>query len=178
MKIIFEDILIDLLRREGGFVNDPVDMGGATKLGITIGTLEAHGLDLDGDGDIDIDDVKEVDFAVAKKLYREKYWDPSKAAQISSHLQPIYFDMVVNHGQRHAVRILQKAANACGHELKVDGIIGPNTIEASRSTDLNRVVAYRILFFAGIVHAKPSQDKFWFGWLKRSLEFWDDEQAA
>ncbi|WP_020403743.1 glycoside hydrolase family 108 protein [Gracilimonas tropica] len=178
MNILFEDILIDLLRREGGFVNDPADRGGATNLGITIGTLKEHGLDLDGDGDIDIDDVRAVHFGVAKKLYRDKYYQPARVSEVNPVLQPIYFDMVVNHGQRHAVRILQKAANACGHDLTVDGLIGPKTIEATKATDLNRVVAYRILFFAGIVHAKKSQEKFWFGWLKRSLEFWEDEQAA
>lgn len=178
MAIIFEDILIDLLKREGGFVNDPDDRGGATNLGITIGTLKAHGLDLDGDGDIDIDDVKAIDFGVAKKLYKDKYWTPAKVSMISQHLQPIFFDMVVNHGQRHATRILQKAANACGHNLAVDGIVGKNTWNASVTTSLQRVVAYRILFFAGIVHSDKSQETFWFGWLNRSLEFWDDEQAA
>ena len=175
MTPIFEDILIDLIHREGGFVNDPADRGGATNLGITIGTLKAHGLDLDGDGDIDIDDVKEVDFGVAKKLYKEKYWDAGRVAMISAHLQPLFFDMVVNHGQRHATRILQKAANACGHDLAVDGIVGEKTRKASLTTNLHRVIAYRILFIAGIVHADKSQEKFWFGWLNRSLEFWSVE---
>ena len=50
----------EIVRREGGFVNDPDDPGGATKHGVTIGTLRRFGLDFDGDGDVDEEDVRRV----------------------------------------------------------------------------------------------------------------------
>lgn len=31
-----------ILKWEGGFVNDPDDLGGATNMGVTIGTYEAY----------------------------------------------------------------------------------------------------------------------------------------
>lgn len=43
-----------ILKWEGGFVNDPDDLGGATNMGVTIGTWKSCGYDKDGDGDIDI----------------------------------------------------------------------------------------------------------------------------
>ena len=45
-----------ILKWEGGFVNDPDDLGGATNMGVTIGTWKSCGYDKDGDGDIDVDD--------------------------------------------------------------------------------------------------------------------------
>lgn len=171
MNLLFEDILIDLLKREGGFVNDPADRGGATNFGVTIGTLKRHNIDMDGDGDVDIDDVKLLDFATVKKLYREQYWEPAKVERLPGEYWPIYFDMVVNHGQANAVRILQRAANSTGEYLLVDGIIGPKTINAVRGVPISRIVAERVLFFAAIVHSDKTQRRFWFGWFNRSLEF-------
>ena len=40
-----------ILKWEGGFVNDPADLGGATNMGVTIGTWKSCGYDKDGDGD-------------------------------------------------------------------------------------------------------------------------------
>jgi len=47
-----------ILKWEGGFVNDPDDLGGATNMGVTIGTWKSCGYDKDGDGDIDVDDLR------------------------------------------------------------------------------------------------------------------------
>jgi len=43
----------EIVAREGGYVNDPDDPGGATKYGVTIGTMRRLGLDLTGDGRVD-----------------------------------------------------------------------------------------------------------------------------
>ena len=37
-----------ILKWEGGFVNDPADLGGATNMGVTIGTWKSCGYDKDG----------------------------------------------------------------------------------------------------------------------------------
>jgi hypothetical protein len=41
-------IASEILDREGGFVNDPDDPGGATNFGVTIHTMRRLGLDLTG----------------------------------------------------------------------------------------------------------------------------------
>ena len=53
-----ESIAAEIVRREGGYVNDPDDPGGATNHGVTIHTMKGLGLDLTGDGKVDTADVK------------------------------------------------------------------------------------------------------------------------
>ena len=43
-----------IFKWEGGFVNDPDDLGGATNMGVTISTWKQVGYDKGGDGDIDV----------------------------------------------------------------------------------------------------------------------------
>ena len=53
-----ESIAAEIVRREGGFVNDPDDPGGATNHGVTLATLRGLKADLTGDGRVDVADVK------------------------------------------------------------------------------------------------------------------------
>ena len=48
----------EIVAREGGYVNDPDDPGGATNYGVTIHTMRRLGLDLTKDGQVDSDDVR------------------------------------------------------------------------------------------------------------------------
>ena len=61
------DIAKDIVAREGGYVNDPDDPGGATKYGVTIHTMRRLGLDLDQDGDVDAHDVRHLTQEQAEK---------------------------------------------------------------------------------------------------------------
>ena len=54
------EIAEEIVAREGGYVNDPDDPGGATNHGVTIHTLRRLGLDLTGDGVVDPADVRRL----------------------------------------------------------------------------------------------------------------------
>tara|TARA_B100000131_G_C17873197_1_gene515099 strand:+ start:172 stop:648 length:477 start_codon:yes stop_codon:yes gene_type:complete len=157
MKTTFEEIIEQVLEHEGGYVNDPDDPGGETKYGIA----KKFNPDVD---------IKNLTIEGAKEIYYEKYWKPSKADQVPNRLKHIYFDMVVNFGQGGAVRVLQEAAVSKGHNIKVDGGIGPNTIKAIQNVETDRVRAYRVLKFARIVIKRPTQEKFWLGWFRRASD--------
>ena len=63
----------DIVAREGGFVNDPDDPGGATNHGVTIGTLRRLGLDVNRDGRITVADVRSLTRAQAVEIYLDHY---------------------------------------------------------------------------------------------------------
>ena len=157
MKTTFNEIIEKVLKHEGGYVNDPKDMGGETKYGITKRFYP----------DVDI---KNLTIEKAKEIYLNDYWKPAKCDSVPPHLRHIYFDMCVNFGRGGAVRVLQQAAVSKGHKISVDGGIGPNTLKAIKNLSLDRVRAYRVLRFANLVIKKPDQEKFWLGWFRRATE--------
>ena len=63
-----------IVAREGGFVDDPDDPGGATKYGVTIHTMRRLGLDLDGDGAVGVADVRRLSRAHAEAIFIEHYY--------------------------------------------------------------------------------------------------------
>lgn len=120
----------DIVRREGGYVNDPDDRGGATNFGVTIHTMRALGLDLDGDGSVDARDVRLLTRAQAVDIFLEHYFHRPRIGMLPPVLQASVFDMSVNAGS-NAVRILQRLLREMGHDIVVDGVIGPRTARAA-----------------------------------------------
>jgi len=124
------DIADEILDREGGYVNDPDDPGGATNFGVTIHTMRALGLDLDGDGAVTPADVKLLSRDKAREIFIEHYFHRPGIARLPEPLQASVFDMYVNAGA-NAVRILQRLLVQMGHPVAVDGAIGPQTVAAA-----------------------------------------------
>ncbi|MEO0784021.1 MAG: glycosyl hydrolase 108 family protein, partial [Pseudomonadota bacterium] len=126
-----ETIAKDIVAREGGFVNDPDDPGGATKYGVTIHTMRHLGLDLDRDGDIDVQDVKMLTREQAETIFIKHYFEKPGIARLPEPLQASVFDMYVNAGG-NAVKILQRLLRRMGQDITVDGAIGPQTAQAAQ----------------------------------------------
>ena len=86
-------------------------------------------------------------------------------------LKHIYFDMCINQGKGTAVKVLQRAVNSKGGDLKVDGGLGPMTIEAINKFKPcdNRTRCNRLKHYYDLVNKKPEQERFLYGWFKRAL---------
>ncbi|MBV0911548.1 holin-associated N-acetylmuramidase [Anianabacter salinae] len=125
-----EQIADEIIAREGGFVDDADDPGGATNHGVTIGTLRRLGVDVDGDGDIDTDDVRRLTKAQARDIFVRHYFHEPRIGDLPDAVQPSVFDTFVNAGG-NAIVLLQRLLGDMGQRVSVDGVIGPQTAEAA-----------------------------------------------
>jgi lysozyme family protein len=156
----------DIVAREGGYVNDPDDPGGATKYGVTIQTMRALGLDLDGNGVIDASDVQRLSPERATDIFVEHYFQRPRIGLLPAALHPTVFDMYVNSGS-NAVKILQRLLRDMGLDIAVDGVIGPQTARAANAALVQApghlVDAYGIArrnYYYGIGDRRPASRKF------------------
>ncbi len=167
--------LIDqVIKTEGGYVNHPNDKGGPTKYGITIETLEKwRGLP------VSILDVQNLTKDEASEIYERDYFFKPGLTKLPEILQPLVFDMVVNHGQDRAIRMMQEVVQRMsGTAIAIDGKIGPATVAACNiavnvyGVDVVRqIVASRKQFYNALVRRDPDQAVFLEGWLNRAEEF-------
>ena len=157
MKTSFDEIINKVLEHEGGYVNDPKDLGGETNFGITKRFYPEL-------------NIKELTKEKAKQIYKDDYWDKNRIESLPQELLYIFFDMCVNMGRRTAVKILQRAANSKGRGIDVDGGMGPATLKALNGIEVDRVRAYRVKYYSDLVADKPEQEKFYYGWYKRATE--------
>lgn len=168
-----EQLLSDLKRREGGYVDHASDRGGPTKYGITWKTLQKH-----LGRAVSKQDVKDLTWEVAKEIYLSDYFYGPRIHTLPEALQPQLFDIAVNSGPRKAVTMLQEVLNLAGFECDTDGLIGPETRKIAERAFadmggflINAVAEYREHFYHVLVANDPSQEKFIKGWLNRAAEF-------
>lgn len=118
----FNQAIDYVLKDEGGFVNNPLDPGGATNFGITLKTLQRAR----APQEVSIDEVEKLTLDEAKSIYERFYWSPAKIEDII--FQPIataLLDLCVNIGQFDTIKMAQIAAG-----ITADGMMGPLTITA------------------------------------------------
>ena len=174
----------EIVAREGGYVNDPDDPGGATNYGVTIHTMRRLGLDLDGNGHVDAADVRQITRDQAVTIFLTHYFLKPRIAELPEPLHATVFDMYVNAGG-NAVKILQRLLNQMGEQVTVDGAIGPHTIAATAraygKATHHMVDAYGIArrnYYFRIADNRPASRKYARtraggkgGWIKRAEEF-------
>ena len=177
-------IAASIVAREGGFVNDRDDPGGATNHGVTLATMRRLGLDLSRDGQVTISDVQALTAAQAVDIFIEHYFRRPRIAELPQALHASVFDMYVNAGA-NAVRILQRLIRDMRIEIGADGIIGPKTIAAAHAAAAaapdHLVDAYGIArrnYYYALADARATSRKFARrqdggkgGWITRAEEF-------
>jgi lysozyme family protein len=150
------ELIAAVIKREGGYVNDPKDPGGETKYGISkraYPNVDIAGLTEDG----------------ARDIYLRDYWlAPGLDKLPLTHVEPV-FDMGVNAGVFAAVKLAQRAVR-----VTADGRIGPRTvaaISAAPARDFRLAFALeRLLFYLSTILARPTSVKYARGWFRRALE--------
>ena len=160
----FEDCLARILKHEGGYVNDPLDSGGRTNLGVTQRVWEefvGH--------PVTEADMKALTPEKIAPMYKLKYWNPSYCEVLPKGLDYVVFDFAVNAGTGRSVKTLQQAIGCVA-----DGVIGPKTMAAINNANPKDLITKfsdaRADFYQGIVARKPDQARFIKGWLNRVEE--------
>jgi lysozyme family protein len=169
-----DQMIDDVIRREGDFVDQPADRGGPTKFGVTQATLSRH-----LGRPATVAEVQALSREVAVEIYRRDYFVAPRIDTLPARIQSFTFDSAVNHGPARAIRFLQQVCNSAGFGLlEVDGLCGPRTARAAAEAEgamrdwlLAALVEERRNFYYALVERDPSQRVFLEGWLNRLAEF-------
>lgn len=171
--------LIDnLIKVEGGYVNDPRDAGGETKYGITVKVARAHGY---------TGAMKDLTSQMAFDIYYADYITGPNFDQVFNagyeKLAEELVDTGVSMGPSVAATFLQRWLTALNNrgtlypDLAVDGKIGPRTISALSALGKHRGQALvddvltsacnslQAARYLSLAENKESQEAFLWGWL-------------
>lgn len=153
------DVIDDIIKREGGLVNDPLDKGGRTEKGIS----ERSNPEAWADGYVTEEE--------ARAIYQRKYIDGPGFNKITDkQLQAQLIDFGVNSGPMIAIQKLQQLLG-----VKADGVLGNETlVKISRANTQqvnNQLVISRVKMICQLVQRNPSQLRFLCGWVNRATEF-------
>lgn len=163
---VVEKLVPHILRWEGGFCNDPDDLGGATCKGVTFKTYKLYrkrrGLTAPTIGDL----IRMTDEEFTDIL-KTMYWDVCKADFIESQsVANAIVDWAWNSGTLTAVKEVQKVLG-----VKVDGIVGNITLSAINSESplplFGKIQSLRKAYIERICKARPANNKFKRGWYNR-----------
>lgn len=173
-----DDILADVLKNEGGYVNDPSDRGGETNWGVTANVARVNGY---------TGPMRDMPRSKALDIYRTQYVvKPGFAAiaELSPAIAAELVDTGVNMGPAVPSGFLQRSLNALNQQgadfkdIVADGKIGPATVNALRlylakrgkegeARLLKLLNALQGARYLSLAEGSPSQEKFMFGWLGR-----------
>lgn len=175
-----DQLIDDVIAREGGYTNHPADRGGATRWGITQAVARAHGF---------AGDMRVFPRDEAAAIYRRIYWDRPNfvaVAQRAPGLAAELFDTGVNMGTTVAARFVQRALNALNRnardypDMAVDGAIGPVTLgaldaflalrgDSGQAVLLKAIEAQQGERYLALAEGRPANEAFLYGWLANRI---------
>ncbi|MDM1045862.1 peptidoglycan domain protein [Myroides sp. 1354] len=161
---LIEILTPKILKWEGGYVNDPLDKGGCTNMGVTLDTYKR--LVNPSATCKDIATMNAKDFEKVLKTF----WNRWSADEIKNQsVANILVDWVWGSGV-WGIRIPQRILG-----VKEDGIVGPKTIAALNAANqeelFKKIFDARVKFLNDIVKNNPSQQRFIKGWLNRLNDY-------
>ncbi len=180
MRDNIDELIDDLIAREGGFVDHPADKGGPTRWGITQAVARRHGY---------MEQMENLPRNVAAQIYKTQYWHApafDKVSRIAPLLAAELFDTSVNMGTSTAIAFLQRALNALNRngadypDITVDRIIGPDTLGALEAFLAKRgppaegvltkaIDALQGAHYVRLAETRPAQEAFLYGWIKSRI---------
>ena len=187
---MIDELIDELIEREGGYVNHPADKGGPTRFGITEAVARAHGY---GGA------MAEMPRDEAVAIYRRIYWIRPRFDQVSGRAPRVaaeLFDTGANMGPAVAATFLQRALTALNRgardyaDLVPDGRVGPATLAALdafmdvRGRDRGETILLRALEalqgerYLRLAEKRPANEAFLYGWLANRIGSYNEQEDA
>ncbi|WP_419792969.1 glycoside hydrolase family 108 protein [Serratia fonticola] len=175
-----DQIFNAILGKEGGYVNNPADKGGATRWGITEVVARAHGYS---------GDMRQLPRETALAILTADYWTGPRfdlIADVSPVIAAEICDTGVNMGPSVPAKWLQRWLSAMNNggelypDLIPDGQIGPRTVSALKLFLLARgkegeAVLLKALNcsqaarYLELAEQRPANEAFLYGWVKERV---------
>jgi lysozyme family protein len=141
MKENYDFILKQVLKYEGGKVDDKRDPGGRTAYGITQDTYNAWLKKQN----LPSSDVFNISKDAVAAIYRQEYWDKIRGDDLPSGIDMAVMDYAVNSGVSRAAKSLQAVVG-----VTQDGVIGPATIQAAKTYVAMAITNKRLAFMQSL----------------------------
>lgn len=178
-------IILDMMDREGQFVDHPDDLGGPTNFGITLKTYQRiH-------PGATVNDLKRMTFSEAYNIFENEYFYKPKIDMLEYYSVAVaekVLDCGVNAGHVTAIKFLQESLNILNYvngrylydDLVVDGVIGRKTVDAlnfflnarpreGESVLLKALNCLQGAYYINITKSRKENKSFIYGWLNRRI---------
>lgn len=163
---------------EAGYVNNPNDLGGPTKYGVTQATAREYGYK---------GDMRDFTQEMALDVYVKMWWNKLYLDDVIT-LNPLLadrmFDYSINAGRANCVESLQRLLNVLNNQethypdITVDKGMGPKTLTAMRSFQAKRgaegmnylmmaLTGMQTYHYVDISEKRKANETFTYGWLGR-----------
>lgn len=163
---IVEELVPHILKFEGGWSNDPDDLGQETNMGVTLKTYKLY-CRRKGYPEPTVERLKNLSKEEFTDILKTMYWDACKADMIQSQsVANAIVDWAWHSGTCTAVKEVQKVLG-----VSADGVIGNITLSAINSYSplplFGLIKQTRIAYIERICNARPANNKFKKGWYNR-----------
>lgn len=169
-----QSIIRKTMANEGGYADNPEQIDQPTNAGITQPALDVYNAD---HPNFNFPyNVKDLNGDQAQQIYSEDYYDERGIDKIANdRIAFAVFDMGVMSNFNNVGKIVQETLNnSIGTNLKIDGKIGTNTIDALNSIPYNKIVDFmqdlkenRIKYLRGL----SGWGKYGRGWTNRTNRY-------
>ena len=141
MKENYAKCLAQVLKYEGGYVDHPKDPGGPTNKGVTQAVYDSWRKSQN----LPTQTVRNISDPEVAAIYKNLYWDRISGDNLPSGVDFAVFDYAVNSGVSKASKTLQAVVG-----VTQDGVIGPATIEATKTYVAMAVTNKRLAFMQSL----------------------------
>ena len=141
----YDTALTRLLKDEGGYGDHPSDPGGPTNFGITLADARRY-----WKGNATAADVRAMPQSVARKIYRERYWNATRCDELPAGVDYAVFDYGVNSGVGRTGKVLRRVLKLSDGSSAVSDDVVAAALSANASVLVKSICAERLAFLKSL----------------------------